>query len=106
MATVKLTSKTIELPDDVIEALGLADGDELIVSVEENEIIVTPKARLDRAELFERTSKRGEELAERLGEEELARRIDKAAAEVRRHSVADQVTKRQAAVSRLVERGR
>lgn len=93
MATVKLISKTIDRPDGVIEELGLVDGDELIVSLEEDEIILTPKARLDRDALFERTSKLGEELAERLSDEELQRRIDKATAAARKRSVSDYVAK-------------
>lgn len=43
MTTAKLIAKSIEVPDEVLEALGLNEGDEFDVMVEDKSIVFTPQ---------------------------------------------------------------
>lgn len=49
MSTAKLREKTIELPDEVLEELGLKEGDELDVGVEDDTIVLRHR-EVDEAE--------------------------------------------------------
>lgn len=84
MPLVKLKGKgQVTIPADIRASLNLEEGDLLEAELEGGRIVLIPKVLVDRDALFARLADLGEDLAERLGDEELQRRIDTAAAEVR-----------------------